>query len=95
MPLAEVVELLLQQGAPNIFDSWPVSDPLHMFKNLRQRFRNHAIGNLDGDVVDAADLLRGFGGLIPSVATPGQQGRRTMPWRRVSSEQRWYSTVLN
>jgi hypothetical protein len=55
-----------------LFDRWPVSDLLHILKNLRQRIRNKCVAPRDdAPGFTGSDVSRLLGGL-PSVATPGR-----------------------
>jgi hypothetical protein len=76
MTLAEIVERLeLEEAAGQrvVFHRFPISDFLHLIKNLRGRIRNHTMAlTHDAPPLDAAtfaDLLR-----PPVVSIPGQSG---------------------
>jgi hypothetical protein len=56
-----------------IFDAFPVSDLLHLFKTAKQRVRNSVVAAGDGKPgFDGGDVSWLLGGL-PSIATPGRQ----------------------
>ena len=69
----EFIESEIEGGARSVFHRFPVSDWLHLVKNLRQRVRNHTLKlTPEAPPIDAAtfeDLLR------PAVlSVPGQMG---------------------
>jgi hypothetical protein len=62
--LGHIVRTLIE-GEP--FELWPVTDMLHLFKNMRQRVRNHfLLRELDAETLSAAGIAAELGGCLRS-----------------------------
>jgi hypothetical protein len=75
-PLFTAIEdifLLMSEDEENLLYCIPVSDPLHLLKNLRQRIRNHPVAaGVDRDEVCAADVAEVLGGFA-AIEHPGRR----------------------
>jgi hypothetical protein len=70
--LHDIVGMLVASGG---IERWPVSDLLHLLKNLRQRIRDNNIAwDAESPVFTGTQLNELFGGGVPAIATRGQAG---------------------